>query len=309
MNPEVTVVMPCLNEAETLATCIEKIIKTFQFHNIMGEIIVADNGSTDGSQKIAMDSGARVVPVARRGYGAALQGGIAAASAPYIIMGDADDSYNFREMPRFIEALRNGHDFVMGCRFPAGGGEIKPGAMPFLHRYLGTPVLTALGQIFFHHRFKDVNCGMRGFTKRAFEEMALQSDGMEFASEMVARAAMINLKSCEVPVTLHPDGRSRAPHLRTWRDGWRHLKFMLLLCPRWLYRMPGLFLSLLGGDHDVDTRHHTPLGSGHHLGHSHPDGLSNDFIFRASDFTFWASCLLLCGTKPFDPSFSSKTMG
>jgi glycosyltransferase involved in cell wall biosynthesis len=247
VNPEVTVVMPCLNEAETLATCIEKIIKTFQFHNIMGEIIVADNGSTDGSQKIAMDSGARVVPVARRGYGAALQGGIAAASAPYIIMGDADDSYDFREMPRFIEALRNGHDFVMGCRFPAGGGEIKPGAMPFLHRYLGTPVLTALGQIFFHHRFKDVNCGMRGFTKRAFEEMALQSDGMEFASEMVARAAMINLKSCEVPVTLHPDGRSRAPHLRTWRDGWRHLKFMLLLCPRWLYRMPGLFLSLLGG--------------------------------------------------------------
>lgn len=247
MNPEVTIVMPCLNEAETLAICIKKIFETLRSQNILGEVIVADNGSNDGSQKIAMDMGARVVSVARRGYGAALQGGIAAASAPYIIMGDADDSYDFREIPRFVEALRRGHDFVMGCRFPAGGGEIKSGAMPFLHRYLGTPVLTALGQTFFHHRFKDVNCGMRGFTKVAFESMALQSDGMEFASEMVARAAMLNLKSCEVPVTLHRDGRSRPPHLRTWRDGWRHLKFMLLLCPRWLYTIPGLFLSLLGG--------------------------------------------------------------
>ncbi len=247
MNPEVTVVMPCLNEAETLATCIEKILETFRSYNIKGEIVVADNGSTDGSQKIAMDLGARVIPVARRGYGAALQGGVAAASSPYIIMGDADDSYDFREIPRFIEALRKGHDFVMGCRFPAGGGEIKPKAMPFLHRYLGTPVLTFLGQLFFNHKFKDVNCGMRGFTKKAFEGMALQSEGMEFASEMVARAAMLDLKSCEVPVTLHPDGRSRPPHLRTWRDGWRHLKFMLLLCPRWLYQMPGLALSLVGG--------------------------------------------------------------
>lgn len=247
MNPEITVVMPCLNEAETLATCIEKILQTFRSHHISGEIIVADNGSTDGSQNIALDFGAKVVHVARRGYGAALQGGIAEASAPYIIMGDADDSYDFREIPRFVEALRHGYDFVMGCRFPSGGGEIKPKAMPFLHRYLGTPILTGLGQIFFRHKFKDVNCGMRGFTKTAFESMDLRSEGMEFASEMVARAAMLNLKSCEVPITLHPDGRSRPPHLRTWRDGWRHLKFMLLLCPRWLYKIPGIFLSFLGG--------------------------------------------------------------
>ncbi len=243
---EVSVVIPCLNEAETLAVCIDKAQAAFQSMGVAGEIVIGDNGSTDGSQNIAISRGAVVVDVPARGYGAALMGGIGAAQGRYIIMGDADDSYDFSELPKFVEKLRAGANFVIGCRFPKGGGRIMPGAMPFLHRWLGTPVLTWLSNLFFSTRIKDINCGMRGFTKAAYSQMDLRSPGMEFASEMVMKSALMNITTEQVPITLHPDGRSREPHLRTWRDGWRHLRFMLLYSPRWLFIIPGSILFLLG---------------------------------------------------------------
>lgn len=240
---EFSVVIPCLNEAETLAACVDKARSFFECNNVSGEVIVADNGSTDGSQAIARTHGARVVNVAARGYGAALLGGIRAARGRYVIMGDADDSYDFSELDQFINKLREGYDLVMGNRFKGG---IKPGAMPVLHRYLGNPVLTRIGRLFFRSPVGDFHCGLRGFKKRAIESLDLRTTGMEFASEMVVKATLHRLSIAEVPTTLSPDGRSRPPHLRTWRDGWRHLRFLLIYSPRWLFLYPGAAMTALG---------------------------------------------------------------
>jgi hypothetical protein len=241
---ELSVVMPCLNEAETLETCILKIQKAFQEARVFGEIIVADNGSTDGSAEIASRLGAKVVNVREPGYGNALMGGIAAAAGKYIVMGDADDSYDFGHIPRFLLQLRAGADLVMGNRFQGG---IQPKAMPALHKYLGNPVLTKIGRLFFGGTCGDFYCGLRGFTKEAYRRMDLRTTGMEFATEMVVKSTLLRMKVTEVPTTLSPDGRSRAPHLRTWRDGWRTIRFFLLYSPRWLFLYPGIALMLVGG--------------------------------------------------------------
>ena len=243
---ELTILMPCLNEAETLARCIESARLGIQRAGVRGEILVADNGSTDGSQAIAEKSGARVVAVAEKGYGSALRGGILAASGKWILMGDADDSYDFSEADHFVKKFQEGFELVMGCRLPGGGGTILPGAMPWKNRWLGNPLLSFTGRLFFKCPAHDFHSGLRGFTKAAFEKMDLQTTGMEFASEMVIKSTLKGLKICEVPVTLRPDGRTRPPHLKPWRDGWRHLRFMLLFSPRWLFLMPGIFLTLLG---------------------------------------------------------------
>jgi len=240
---EVSVVIPCLNESETLAVCIRKALGCLSENGISGEVIVADNGSTDGSQAIAEAEGARVVPVEAKGYGNALMGGIEAARGRYVIMGDADDSYDFSALGPFIEKLRKGNDLVMGNRFRGG---IAPGAMPALHRYLGNPVLSGLGRLFFRCPVGDFHCGLRGFSRKAFGRMKLQTTGMEFASEIVVKATLLGLRIAEVPTTLSPDGRSRPPHLRSWRDGWRHLRFMLLFSPGWLFLYPGLLLMIVG---------------------------------------------------------------
>jgi len=241
-----SIVMPCLNEAETLATCIRKASNALREEGVEGEIVIADNGSTDGSQEIAQREGARVVPVAEKGYGNALRAGIESARGPWVLMGDADDSYDFSKIGGFLKHLREGSDLVMGCRLPTGGGTIMKGAMPWKHRWIGNPALTFIGRLFFHSPAHDFHCGLRAFTKEAYGKLGLQTTGMEFASEMVIRATLEGIKIAEVPITLHPDGRSRAPHLRSWRDGWRHLRFMLLFSPRWLFLVPGLALSLMG---------------------------------------------------------------
>ena len=243
MTPEVSVVMPCLNEAETLASCIEIIQRTFAARSIQGEIIVADNGSTDGSQRLAEALNVRVVHVAQKGYGSALMGGIVAARGKYIVMGDSDMSYDFGDIPKLLGELRAGADLVMGNRFR---GDIRPKAMPPLHRYLGNPVLTGIGRLFFSSPCGDFHCGLRGFRKDAYERMGLRTTGMEFASEMVVKATLFGMKIREVPTTLSPDGRSRPPHLRSWRDGWRHLRFLLMYNPRWLFLYPGALLMALG---------------------------------------------------------------
>jgi len=240
---EVSVVMPCLNEAETLETCIVKAQRALEEARIAGEVVIADHGSTDGSVEIAERLGARVVNVRARGYGNALMGGIAAARGEYVVMGDADDSYDFSHVPRFVEQLRKGADVVMGNRFRGG---IQKNAMPALHRYLGNPGLTRLGRLFFHSPVGDFYCGLRGFRKDAYERMGLRTTGMEFATEMVVKATLLHLRIAEVPTTLAPDGRSRPPHLRTWRDGWRTLRFFLLYSPRWLFLYPGIALMLVG---------------------------------------------------------------
>ena len=240
---ELSIVMPCLNEAETLATCIKKAQWYLEQHGISGEVIIADNGSTDASQEIATQMGVRLVPVPEKGYGSALRGGIAAARGQYVIMGDADDSYDFTHLSAFLEKLRQGYDLVMGNRFQGG---IELGAMPFLHRYLGNPVLTWIGKLFFSSPCGDFHCGLRGFSKEAIKSLNLRTTGMEFASEMVVKASLYNMRITEVPTTLSPDGRSRPPHLKTWRDGWRHLRFLLMYSPRWLFLYPGLLL-IIGG--------------------------------------------------------------
>lgn len=240
---ELSIVMPCLNEAETLETCINKARSFLKNHNVAGEIIVADNGSTDGSQAIAEACGARVVNVEVRGYGAALMGGISAAEGRFVIMGDSDDSYDFTALTPILGKLREGFDLVMGNRFKGG---IKRGAMRPLHRYLGNPVLTGIGRLFFGAQVGDFHCGLRGFRKSAIDALELQTTGMEFASEMVVKAMLHHLKICEVPSTLSPDGRSRAPHLKSWRDGWRHLRFLLIYSPRWLFLYPGTLLMAAG---------------------------------------------------------------
>jgi glycosyltransferase involved in cell wall biosynthesis len=239
----VSVVMPCLNEAETLGRCIAAARDALEAAGMPGEIIVADNGSTDGSPDIASQAGARVVRAAERGYGSALAAGIAAARGRHIVMGDADLSYDFGAVPAFVRKLEEGNDLVMGSRFHGG---IEPGAMPPLHRWLGNPVLSFLGRLFFRVEVSDVYCGIRGFRKSAVERLDLKTTGMEFALEMIVKASLFGLKIAEIPATLRPDGRSRPPHLRTWRDGWRSLRFYLIYSPRWLYLVPGLFLTLLG---------------------------------------------------------------
>jgi hypothetical protein len=240
---ELTILMPCLNEAETLEVCVRKARFYLERSGVKGEVLVADNGSTDGSQELARKAGARVVDIPARGYGAALLGGTAAAHGRYVIMGDADDSYDFETLGPFIERLRAGDELVMGNRFKGG---IKPGAMPPLHRYLGNPVLSFLGRLFFKIPIGDFHCGLRGFSKASIDKLGLKSPGMEFASEMVVKASLNKLKMSEVPTTLSKDGRTRAPHLKTWRDGWRHLRFLLLHSPRWLFFYPGALLIGLG---------------------------------------------------------------
>lgn len=235
--------MPCLNEAQTLAACIEKANTFLAQHHIKGEVLIADNGSTDGSQGIATGLGARVVDVPVRGYGAALSHGIAYAQGRYIIMGDSDGSYDFSALMPFVEKLRAGCKLVMGNRFRGG---IKPGAMPLLHKYLGNPVLSFIGRLFFNNPSGDFHCGLRGFDRAAILALDLQTTGMEFASEMVVRAALNGLSITEVPTVLYKDGRNRPPHLHTWSDGWRHLRFLLMFSPRWLFFYPGAFLFVLG---------------------------------------------------------------
>lgn len=241
---ELSIIMPCLNEAETVVTCVQKALRFLKEAKIEGEVIVADNGSTDGSQALAIAAGARVVDVPLKGYGNALRHGMAAARGRFLIMGDADDSYDFLRLDAFLERLREGNDLVMGNRFLGG---IKPRAMPPLHRYLGNPVLTGIGRLFFKSPIGDFHCGLRGLTRDAFDRLQLQTTGMEFASEMVVKAALQGMRVCEVPTVLSPDGRSRPPHLRSWRDGWRHLRFLLIYSPRWLFLYPGLFLIAMGG--------------------------------------------------------------
>lgn len=241
---ELSIVMPCLNEARTVGVCVSKAVEAMLALGVAGEVIVADNGSTDGSQEIAAKAGARVVAVPRRGYGAALQGGIAAARGHYVVMGDADDSYDFSRIESFVERLRAGDDLVMGNRFRGG---IRPGAMPWHHRYLGNPVLTGILNLFFHAGIGDAHCGLRAFRRDAYYRLGLVTPGMEFASEMVVKATLQRLRISEVPVVLHPDGRDRPPHLRSFRDGWRHLRFLLLFCPLWLFLVPALALLMLGG--------------------------------------------------------------
>jgi hypothetical protein len=256
-NIEVSIVMPCLNEARTVGICVDKALACLARLGVRGEVVIADNGSSDDSQQIARAHGARLAHVERKGYGSALQGGIAAARGGYIIMGDADDSYDFSKLEGFIDRLRRGDELVMGNRFKGG---IMPGAMPWSHRYIGNPVLSGILNLFFHSGIGDAHCGLRGFRKDAYERLGLSTPGMEFASEMVVKASLQKQKISEVPIVLHPDGRDRPPHLRSFRDGWRHLRFLLLLCPLWLYLIPasilfggglGLMAWLTPGAHEL----------------------------------------------------------
>ncbi|WP_241974964.1 MULTISPECIES: glycosyltransferase family 2 protein [Cryobacterium] len=240
---ELSILMPCLNEAETLAVCIDKAQDYLRRSGIAGEVLIADNGSTDGSQEIAEAHGARVVAVAEKGYGSALIGGIEAAKGTYVIMGDADDSYDFSALDGFVERLRAGDELVMGNRFRGG---IEPGAMPPLHKYLGNPVLSWIGRTLFRSPIKDFHCGLRGFNRQSMLALHLQTTGMEFASEMVVKSTLGGSRVSEVPTTLKKDGRSRPPHLRSWRDGWRHLRFLLIFSPRWLFLIPGSLAFLIG---------------------------------------------------------------
>lgn len=240
---ELTILLPCLNEAETLETCIRRAQAFLQENKVRGEVVVSDNGSEDGSQDIAQQCGARVVETAVRGYGAALIQGSLAAHGKYIIMADSDNSYDLSNLMPFLEMLRAGHHLVMGNRLEGG---VKPGAMPWMNRWVGTPVLSSLGRLFFRCPIGDFNCGIRGYSAEAFQKMNLRTTGMEFASEMIVKATLLKLQIAEVPTTLQPDGRTRPPHLRPWRDGWRHLRFMFLYSPRWLFFYPGTLLILLG---------------------------------------------------------------
>ncbi|MBC7390195.1 MAG: glycosyltransferase [Opitutaceae bacterium] len=240
---ELTILMPCLNEAETLQLCIKKANQYLKENSVNGEVLIADNGSTDGSQHIATKEGARVIDVPIKGYGAAIIHGINSARGKYIIMGDSDDSYDFLKLNPYVDKLRDGFDLVMGNRFLGG---IEKGAMPFLHKYLGNPVLSFIGRLFFKINIRDFHCGLRGFNKKSIKALNLQTTGMEFASEMVVKAALFKLKIGEVPTILSQDGRTRPPHLRTWRDGWRHLRFLLLFSPAWLFFYPGILTFVVG---------------------------------------------------------------
>lgn len=246
--PEFSVVIPCLNEADTLEICLQKIRRAFDENKINGEIIVADNGSTDDSVEIAdRFGGVRVVHVSEKGYGSALMGGIAAARGKYVLMGDADDSYDFAEIPRYLAKLKEGYDLVMGCRLPKGGGRVMPQAMPFLHRWWGNPMFSFMARLWFKSPLHDVHCGMRAFTKKFYSEIDQRCSGMEFATEMTIKASLYEYKIAEIPITLFKDGRkSHAPHLKTFRDGWRHLRLYVMYTPRWLFLLPGILFVLLG---------------------------------------------------------------
>lgn len=246
-NVEVTVLMPCLNEADTVVSCVTKAIRFLREQGVDGEVLVADNGSIDGSQHLATRAGARVIAVAKRGYGAALIAGIEAARGRFVIMGDADDSYDFLDLAKFVAKLREGHDVVQGCRLPWGGGTVMPGAMPFLHRWWGNPMFTMLARWWFQAPIHDIYCGLRGFSRSWQLNLGQRCTGMEFATEMLIKASLTGAKIAEVPITLHPDGRkAHAPHLKTFRDGWRTLRFFLLCTPRWLFLVPGFALFALG---------------------------------------------------------------
>ena len=240
---ELTILMPCLNEAETVSICVSKALGWIKLNGLSAEVVVADNGSTDGSQQLAAEAGARIVPAATKGYGAALSAGIAAARGRFVIMGDADDSYDFSNLGLFLQRLRDGAQLVMGNRFSGG---IEPGAMKPLHRYLGNPVLSFIGRLFFKSDIGFFHCGLGVFDKEAILALDFKTTGMEFASEMIVKATLGKLTIAEVPTVLRPDGRSRPPHLRSWRDGWRHLRFLLMFSPRWLFLVPGLGLMLIG---------------------------------------------------------------
>lgn len=245
--PEISIVMPCLNEADTLATCIEKAQRAIREHGINAEIVIADNGSTDGSQEIGRRLGTHVIVVDERGYGAALMAGITAARGEYVMMGDADDSYDWAEVPRFLEKLRQGFEMVQGCRLESGGGTVKPGAMPFLHRWWGNPMFTGIARWWFQAPINDVYCGMRAFRRDMWLSLGQRCTGMEFALEMIIKASLFGVRTTEIPITLHPDGRTaHPPHLKTFRDGWRSLRFFLLFSPRWLFLVPGLVLICFG---------------------------------------------------------------
>jgi glycosyltransferase involved in cell wall biosynthesis len=244
---EISVVIPCLNEADTLETCIRKAQRAMREHRIEGEVVVADNGSTDGSQDIATRAGARLIHVDARGYGSALMSGIASARGRFVIMADADDSYDLLDIPSFVLKLREGYELVQGCRLPSGGGRVAPGAMPFSHRWLGNPLFSLLARIWFKAPVNDIYCGMRGFTRELYQRLDQRCTGMEFATEMIVKASLLGARTAEIPTTLYPDGRrSRKPHLRTLRDGWRTLRFFLLYSPRWLFLAPGAVLIVLG---------------------------------------------------------------
>lgn len=245
-NPELSVVMPCLNEADTIGVCIEKAQRAMHEHGVNGEVVVADNGSTDDSKKIAQSLGGRIVDVAEPGYGAALMGGIEASRGTLVIMGDCDDSYDFLEIPAFVDRLREGADLVQGCRLPRGGGRVLPGAMPFLHRWVGNPILSWLVRRMFQIPINDVYCGMRGFTRELYDRLDLRSPGMEFATEMIIKSGLHHASMKQVPITLHPDGRrEHGPHLRTFRDGWRTLRLFLVFSPKWSFFYPGLLLIVV----------------------------------------------------------------
>lgn len=243
---EVSIVIPCLNESETIKECVMEAFQAIHETGFPGEVIVADNGSTDNSVDIARKAGARIVQILSKGYGHALQGGILSAQGKYVLMGDADGSYNFRELPNFLNKLAEGYDLVIGCRFPKCGGRIEAGAMPWKHRWIGNPILSALGKLFFSSQVDDFHCGLRAFRRESVLSLGLKTHGMEFASEMVVKASLKNLRITQVPITLRKDGRSGPPHLRSWRDGWRHLRFMLLYSPLWLFILPGCFLTVFG---------------------------------------------------------------
>ena len=245
--PEVSIVMPCLNEADTLAICVNKALQALRDHDIRGEIIIADNGSIDGSRSIATALGVHLIDVTERGYGSALMGGIAVAGGEFVIMGDADDSYDFLAIPTFVEKLRQGYDLVQGCRLPSGGGVIMTGAMPFLHRWIGNPIFSLLARWWFKSPLHDVYCGLRGFRKAFYKQLDQRCTGMEFATEMILKTSLYGGRIAEVPIVLHPDGRkAHAPHLKTFRDGWRTLRFFLICCPRWLFLIPGILLIVAG---------------------------------------------------------------
>lgn len=289
---EVSVVMPCLNEADTLEACIRKAHRSLSDAGVQYEIIVADNGSTDCSREIAAANGARVVPVAERGYGAALMGGIEAARGEFIIMGDADDSYDFLECPRFVEKLREGHEFVQGCRLPSGGGRVLPGAMPWSHRWIGNPLFSFLARRWFAAPIHDIYCGLRAFQKAGCQKLGLRCTGMEYATEMIVKASIQGAKFAEVPICLHPDGRkAHAPHLKTIRDGWRTLRLLLMCSPHWLFVVPGLILMAAGV-----AGYALALG-GIHMGRA---------AFEAHTLLF-ASALFLCGYQAVAFSFMIKT--
>lgn len=291
-EPKLSVVLPCLNEADTVGTCVRKALVGISLCGLAGEVIVADNGSTDGSQEIAVREGARVVQVSAKGYGNALMGGIDAARGEFIIVGDADESYDFLEIPAFARMLSDGHELVQGCRLPWGGGIVLPGAMPFLHRWWGNPMFTLLVRWWFHAPIHDVYCGLRGFTRDLFRRLDLRCTGMEFATEMIIKSSMLGIQMVEVPVTLHPDGRkSHAPHLKTFRDGWRTLRFFLLYSPRWLFLVPGLALFALGG-------------AGYALA---MPGLSIGRITFDAHTLMFASLFILCGFQSLLFSILTKT--